>query len=299
MFDQETCVLLQGCQRQGLYISNYFPWSLAVIVSVHWFVAISFNIYFSKCAHNTVQILGKHFHIVQDSDSKYGKHVTIVSWQFDSISISDFEYYQNLSVCVSSFFFVRFITSLVWFSWSRTALWWSSASQNTMLSESVDVVMLIMKLGRRPLFCSNVAKARLHTSMSDRQWITCKALMQVLHFFAVLPSLQVCSLFWFLMCRCQCEKKPDHYAIIAYKWHEMGRNTVMTCCNNDIRRNHVISWNFTFLVTCLHGQCFIRVVTTSAMPLWFAFSMALVRSMWLSYSSMCSWPCSMSQWFFS
>ena len=38
---------------------------------------------------------------------------TIVSWQFDSISISDFEYYQNLSVCVSSFFFVRFITSLV------------------------------------------------------------------------------------------------------------------------------------------------------------------------------------------
>ena len=220
MFDQETCVLLQGCQRQGLYISNYFPWSLAVIVSVHWFVAISFNIYFSKCAHNTVQILGKHFHIVQDSDSKYGKHVTIVSWQFDSISISDFEYYQNLSVCVSSFFFVRFITSLVWFSWSRTALWWSSASQNTMLSESVDVVMLIMKLGRRPLFCSNVAKARLHTSMSDRQRITCKALMQVLHFFAVLPSLQVCSLFWFLMCRCQCEKwlmLPDHYSIIAYK----------------------------------------------------------------------------------
>ena len=78
----------------------------------------------------------------------------------------------------------------------------------------------------------------------------------------------------------------------------MGRNTVMTCCNNDTWRNHVISWNFTFLVTCLHGQCFIRVVTTSAMPLWFAFSMALVRSMWLSYSSMCSWPCSMSQWFF-
>ena len=57
----------------------------------------------------------------------------------------------------------------------------------------------------------------------------------------------------------------------------MGRNTVMTCCNNDIWRNHVISWNFTFLVTCLHGQCFIRVVTTSAMPLWFAFLMALVR----------------------
>ena len=75
MFDQETCVLLQGCQRQGLYISNYFPWWLAVIVSVHWFVAISFNIYFSKCGHNTVQILGKHFHIVQYSDSKYGKHV--------------------------------------------------------------------------------------------------------------------------------------------------------------------------------------------------------------------------------
>ena len=146
-------------------------------------VSLSFKTFFSKCGHNTVQILGKHCHIVQDSDSKYGKHVTIVSWQFDSISISDFEYYQNLSVCVSSFFFVRFITSLVWFSWSRTVLWWSSVSQNTMLSESVDVVMLIMKLGRRPLFCSNVAKARLHTSMSDRQWITCKALMQVQELF--------------------------------------------------------------------------------------------------------------------
>ena len=63
------------------------------------------------------------------------KKATICSWQFDSISMCD----QNLSVCVSSFFFVRFITSLLRFSWSRTALWWSSAAPNMMLFESVDV----------------------------------------------------------------------------------------------------------------------------------------------------------------
>ena len=76
------------------------------------------------------------------------------------------------------------------------------------------------------------------------------------------------------MCRCQCEKwfmLPDHYSIIAYK---------MTCNGKKHCHDMLQQW---YLKKPCHILKF-RVVTTSAMPLWFAFSMALVRSMWLSYS---------------
>ena len=133
----------------------------------------------------------------------------------------------DLSVCVSSFFFVRFITSLVWFSWSRTALWWSSAAQNT-----CNVVWICWCCDVEHEIGQETSVLRLPRQGFTLEWLlllivskiigrsSCKALMQVLHLFTVLPSLQVCSLFWFSMCRCQCEKwlmLPDHYAITAHK----------------------------------------------------------------------------------
>ena len=38
-FDRRYVLLIQGCQRQGLFTSICFPWWLAVMVSGHWFVA--------------------------------------------------------------------------------------------------------------------------------------------------------------------------------------------------------------------------------------------------------------------
>ena len=145
---------------------------------------------------------------------------TIVSWQFDSIWMCDFEYYR---ICLS--------VSAHFSLWGLLHLWCDSAdpglhSGEAVLHKTHAMLFESVELGRRPLFLT------LPRQGFTLEWLLLlivskiiskssgKALMQVLHLFTVLPSLQLCSLFWFLMCRCQCEKwlmLPDHYAIIAHK----------------------------------------------------------------------------------
>ena len=172
MFDQETCVLFQGCQRQGLYISNSCPFtasfhddwqSLCMFIDL-WLLSKSWL--FSSCVYVPLCKLGVIIPgfwantIVQDSDSKCRTNVTnncfLTVWFNLNVW---FWILSDLFVCVSSFFFVRFITSLVWFSWSRTALWWSSAAQNTCNA------VWICWIGQETSV-PYVAKARLYTWMA-------------------------------------------------------------------------------------------------------------------------------------
>ena len=112
----------------------------------------------------TVQILGKHFHIVRDSDSKcWKKCYKSFTWWSDSILICDFE----------SLVSARF--SL----WGSSHLWcicygWSRTGDCTLAKQCctnpmqccLNLLLLSMKLGRRPLCCSKIAKAGLYIWMT-------------------------------------------------------------------------------------------------------------------------------------